>query len=477
VTVVDPDTWQDALTRRLRTLLRTGPLHRVEATKGHRSGQAFSDQDLRAIALRTLDITIEKMGLGTGATFDELREGLRPLIVLSAGEGIDHDQADGIADIVIQALLNESNRRQAFSEPYLALTPEHATRRVLSFHLLRERETADGTTVIIATTEGINLYAGMLEYPVEDAQIAEEAVLQAQVMRGRIADAVRTAQRARLRSIEYEQKIVTILETTRRDIRQVDWINDVLELLDSARGHVKERIESEREILRAVEKRLDTTAEPQTGDQLVTLRETITECVGRHLRLHERLISSNRFYLDEQERQAFRPRLAEPLPALEADVLRAALALPCGRLADQVDHLLAHLQAPRAPIAIRLVQLVDRLLAPRRNEREEAFANTDTDLEELALSPKQFLAEDHAEVLALLNTIAAPTSLSALLQRARDQALSRRVQKLLVLRVLGAYDPQASADAKRISVEACDDEPLSADHFFGDELLLRPVVE
>jgi hypothetical protein len=53
----------------------------------------------------------------------------------------------------------------------------------------------------------------------------------------------------------------------------------------------------------------------------------------------------------------------------------------------------------------------------------------------------------------------------------------RRVQKLLVLRVLGAYDPQASADAKRISVEACDDEPLSADHFFGDELLLRPVVE
>lgn len=50
--------------------------------------------------------------------------------------------------------------------------------------------------MIVATTEGINLYAGMLDYPVEDAQIADEAVLHAQVQRGRLHDAVQTARRA-----------------------------------------------------------------------------------------------------------------------------------------------------------------------------------------------------------------------------------------------------------------------------------------
>ena len=34
-----------------------------------------------------------------------------------------------------------------------------------------------------AYAEGINLYAGMLEYPVEDAQVAEEAVLTGLVKR------------------------------------------------------------------------------------------------------------------------------------------------------------------------------------------------------------------------------------------------------------------------------------------------------
>ena len=60
------DTWHDALTRRLRALVRTGPLHRIESGKGQRALE-LDDQDLRALALRALDVTIEHMGLGTGA--------------------------------------------------------------------------------------------------------------------------------------------------------------------------------------------------------------------------------------------------------------------------------------------------------------------------------------------------------------------------------------------------------------------------
>jgi len=473
--MADPDTWQDALTRRLRTLIRTAPLHRAEASKAHRAA-ALDDQDLRALALRAIDLTIEAMGLGAGISVEELREGLRPLVTTSHPT-LGAAETDEIADLVIGALLNESGRRQAFDEPYLALDGEQATRKVLSFHLLRERATVEGETLIYATTEAINLYAGMLEYPVEDAQIAEEAVLQAQVRRGRIAEAVRTAQRARLRSIEYEQKIVVTLESTRRDIFQVDWVNDVLALLDNARQHLAERIEVEREIGRAVEVRFDTEAEAEGAVQLVALRDTLFDCINRHLRLHERLIGANATYLKEQERQAFAPPIAEPLPALEAEVLRVALTVPCAELAEHADELLSLIHAPRSPVALRLSQLVDRLLAPRHRIAEEAFSIGEADLEELRLDRPRFSIEDHRAVEALLQDLFAaeepPATLSALLVEAKECGLSSAQERLLVLRVLGAYD---SVGEGRVLVVERKKGRLDAPAFFGDELHLSAAM-
>lgn len=441
MTEPNPDTWEDALTRRLRTLLRTLPLHRVESNKAYRS-EVFELQDLRAIALRALDLTIERMGLGHEATFGELQEELRPLILLTHPE-LRHDEADAISETVILGLLNETGRRQAFSEPYLEVTKAAVNRRLLDFHLLRERERADGTTVLVATTEGINLYAGMLEYPVEDAQIAEEAVLQSQVRRGRIADAVRTAQRARLRSIEYERKLLDTLETTRRDIRQVDWVHHMLGFLDTARAHVSERIDVEREILKAVEHRIDAIQE-ESGSQLVTLREALHECITRHVGLHERLIQANGFYLDEQERQSFRPRLAEPLPNMESEVLRLAISMPAGALADLTDPLLALLNAPQVPVPVRLGQLVDRLLAPRRDENEAPFELTEAELERLSAGDRHFTADDHATVTELLEQAEYPTTLGSLLRDAEHKDVSAQARHLLVLRILGAYDPEVS---------------------------------
>ena len=69
------DAWQDALTRRLRTLVRLSPLHRIEATKSARD-IPLDGVDMRALALRALDLAIERMGLGGGMTHDELRDEL-----------------------------------------------------------------------------------------------------------------------------------------------------------------------------------------------------------------------------------------------------------------------------------------------------------------------------------------------------------------------------------------------------------------
>ena len=271
MTEPNPDTWQEALTRRLRTLLRMIPLQRMEAGKGRRE-LALDSQDLRALALRALDLTIERMGLGTGPTYEELSEALVPL-VRACDDRLDDDEVDGVIRLVVDELLNERDRRSAFRESYLAIDRDRIVRRYLDFHLLQEHSAPDGSIVLRATTEAINLYAGMLEYPVEDAQIAEEAVLRSQVSRGRIADAVQTARRARLRSIEYEQKVLSYLETTRRDVTQIDWVRDALVLIRAARVHIQERVDAEGELIRAVDVRLES-ATGEAGAQLAGLRSS-----------------------------------------------------------------------------------------------------------------------------------------------------------------------------------------------------------
>ena len=72
-------TWQDELTTRLRTLLRTAPLHRLEDNKTMRS-EALDAHDLRALSLRAIDAIIEAMGMREGGSLSEVRAALAPLI-------------------------------------------------------------------------------------------------------------------------------------------------------------------------------------------------------------------------------------------------------------------------------------------------------------------------------------------------------------------------------------------------------------
>ncbi len=106
------DSWQDALTRRLRTLVRLSPLHRIEATKSFRD-VPLDAIDMRALALRALDLAIERMGLGGGMTHDELRDELVPLVARMSPD-LDPAARLAVADAVVLGLLNERERRREF---------------------------------------------------------------------------------------------------------------------------------------------------------------------------------------------------------------------------------------------------------------------------------------------------------------------------------------------------------------------------
>jgi hypothetical protein len=441
-----PDTWQEALARRLKTLLRTSPIHRLEASKSQREVE-LAEHDLRALALRVLDAAIEYMGLGGGASREQLIDALEPLI-RGAALSITRQRIEAIANLVIDALLNERERRQAFAERYASLEQDRVVHRLVTFHLLREEEQPDGSIVIRATPEGINLYTGMLEYDVEDAQAADEAVLRAQLSRGRLTQAITTARQARLRSIEYEQKIVTTLRELERDVYQVHWVRDGLPMLRAAQAHIGERLKIEQELVASIDRKLDGS-ETESRRQFASLAETLNDCIGRHMRLERRLIDANDHFLREQERQAFRARHLTPLPHPDADLLRPALELPQRELASVADRLVTWFHAPAAPSIFDLSLLVNRLLAPRRGEGERKFDLEAPDLERLEGLDLRFTNEELATVDALLQTLSPDgESLSVLFERSRSLHHPRSVRHLLVLRVLEAWDAPPGAELR-----------------------------
>lgn len=464
--------WQDAVTRRVRGLLRTDPLHAAERTKGAR-GVDLSTVDLRVLSLRVLDAVIEEMGLGRGAARDEVT-GILLKMLERTSPTLTRAETQLVADITIDALLNDTNRRQAFSAPYVDWSAEAPVRRELSWHLLREVELADGSFVLQATTEGINVYTGMLEYEVEDAQVAEEAVLHAQVKRGRIRDAVRTAQNARLRSIEYETVLQRVLRLVERDVSQVSWQADLGELLDRARDHLTERLESERQLVDMASGRVDDASD-EDAPRLAELIDILEECLGRHIKLHRGIIQASEVFLREQERQYFRPRAVLRLPDLEAEVVSRALELPAGRFDAHVDDLLRSYFPGAARPLVYVPQLVDRLLSPAR-----AGAPTSDELEEVLLdeleeAPFFDAADERAVAATLVDLPDEGATLTDLLAELRGFDARARAESLLVLTVLRAFEDAAEAaqGARPQRTSAAIDDA----GFIGDELLVTPSGE
>lgn len=448
------------LTHRLRSLVRTSPLHRLEVGKALRT-QDLSGHDLRALALLAIDATIEHMGLGYGARRTDLAEALAPMVRAVDPEATPSSIAE-ITDIVVNHLLNESSRRLQFEESYLDFDGTNATTRSVRFHLLKEEEADDGSIVIKATTEAVNLYAGMLDVDVEDAQTAAEAVLKAQLERGAIHSAVATARQARMRSIEYGEKLRATLRQVRRDVSQVD-TKAMLSMAEAARHHLDKRLQVERGLIDAVEERVGD-AEVDDAPALVELRDTLSDCRRRHLELHEEVLGMGKTWLDEQERQNFRRTRATTLPELERDVLQPLLEAQLGQVDPVLDELLVQFHSPITSRVFDLQHIIDSLLAPRRRERDPDVDDAPEELDAIPALEERF---DEAAVQRVAEILEHGGALSDMLIASRQAGDGNEVRRLLVLRTLWAWDPDDGENLSSVTVGA-----LSDPEFDGFDLIV-----
>jgi hypothetical protein len=451
----------DSFVRRVRALLRTAPLHDLEAGKALRDGD-WSPYDLRGLALAAIDTVIDHMGLEFGATGEQVRQRLEQLARMSAPDR-PADEARRVAEAVVTGLLNDRQRREAFALYYSDWSGRRHRRTEVAFKLLEEVEAPDGSVVLRATDEAVNLFVGALDRDIADAHAAAEAILASQLRRGRLDQAVHTARAARLRSIQYASNVERVLDATRHDIRQVDWRADVPDLLSDALAHLAERLETERHLVATVRGLAGThDAGPAAG----ILLDLIEDCQLRHLELHALLLRARTTFLDEQERQRFAVTADSRAFELGDQLLGPLLGCtPAGGL-PAVGRFVAIVTGPQPPRPVRLSDMIDLLLQPRR----VGDAATDVGTPELIDlgDDRRFppAAWDHADRVLAQVPVNGEVRLSKLLRHARANAAGSA--ELVALAALHAFAPEHAGETLR----ATDDGQVLDDPQFGGRDLL-----
>lgn len=444
--------WTNDLAQRLRSLLHATPLTDLRTSDEHHD-ISTRHYDSLTLALKLLDAVVEYTGLEDELDHDGARRVLAPLLRAMdhvAGVEPDVDRHDAVVRRLLAALQNDKSGREPFDVTYLdagergELVTRHVTFRLLSdYHV---GGPGDGRIVLRLSNEAINLVLNALSLDLADAQAATEAVVDSQFRRGRFDDALRSAQNARIRSVNYSRSIDEQLERTQRDVRRVDWREAMPRMLDDARIHIELRLHTEERILEAAEAKLDELAGSEQATQVAQIVSLMKDCRRRHLELHGRLMRARAIFLEAQGRQVFVAARAFARPDLAAQILTPVLRMPA-RVASVLAERAFHLcHPPVAPNVFGFSEYVHYLTRPKREIGPGSHDIAPRDLVSYGSDPAFFSAEVRAAALAALSAVDATTPLSALLRETTAATSAGPVADLIAFVTLRAFAPDRFLD-------------------------------
>jgi len=461
----------EAVARRTRNLLAPAPIFDLERDKGAR-GIDLSQHDLRMLCLALLDVVIDKMGFAQGATRRDVAHALAP-ILQGAEPGISDERKELILDVLIGTLLNERERRQQFVERYAAVEYGQVCWREFAYRLLEEAQSAESDERIFrASPEAINLYTSMLGLNLEDAAVADAAVLRYQAERGRLDDAIHTAHQAQIRAKAYADKVRRALEIARRNADEARWVKDVLPLIADALEHIRDRLSRERDLRAGLEQRRDRASGEDLAKLTILLNE-VEKSERANLELHNLLIRASEKFREEHSRQRLRRRAAL-LPNLEPEVFVPWLGWEGSKALSMLESHLNILSGHTVPTPPGIEQLWAKLLSPPTALTPRT---ADVDLPSMDALPASLLpfgSEDYSGVRDFLRTeLDGKRRLSEMLEAAKARRLSAATRRLFVITAMEQYGADGERQQFRVQTQS---EPLIAEDFAGDELLLSPLA-
>ncbi|MCX2968518.1 MULTISPECIES: hypothetical protein [Streptomyces] len=470
----------EGLARRLRALACTAPLHDLDARKANLSGE-YGIYAMAEIALAAIDAVTLQMDFDTGADHEDVVARLLPRVAAQAPrrEAAEHER---VARWVLENLVNVGSVDRGFRAVYGTFAPDGSyVRRDYDFKLLEEVPGPGGRIYLRTTDEAVNVLVGALDTDVTSAQIAAEVKLEVLVSRGRLADAQLAAEQARYRTVQYAETLRRTLEATRRDVRAVDWLHTVPDLIAEALDHVADRYRHENAILTNIRRARDETAEDRHPDhklRAAELVDIVKDCIRRHTQLQSRLLEAGPLFRAEQDRQAFAPPAARAGLDLYGQLLAPLLGEPVERATRVTDAFFADGAGLRTPPAVRLGDLTELLLTPPAPREHLGAELPEPDLvatpDDSRFSEEQFAAA--TELLTLPPD--APRRLSGLLAQAR--ARDRELPYLVALLAVHAASPPvgtAYRQGERQLLFAVDDGTELQDPEFGGADLVVGTAE
>ncbi|RZQ65674.1 hypothetical protein [Amycolatopsis suaedae] len=467
----------EGLTRRLKALACTAPLHDLDARKAKLDWADATVYQMAEVALHTIDQVTIAMDFDTGADHGEVIRRVTPFVAAQA-PGRGPDEHTQVARWVLDNLINVGTTDRGFRRVYGSVGAGGAyQRRAFDFKLLVELAAPDGEVYLRATDEAINVLVGALDTDVESAQIAAEVKLENLINRGRLADAKLAAEQARYRTVQYGETLRAKLDATRRDVRAVDWEREIPELLDSALSHIESRFRSETAILRNITTARDEAEDADRKRRAAELVDIVGDCIRRHTQLQARLQAAGAVFRAEQDRQQFSGPPQRSAIDLFGQLLNPTLGLP---LADALGPATAFFQAGigvSAPTVPSLPALVSLLLrpAPERDQlvgevpEPELLPAEETD----RYSDEQWRLADE-----LLDLPEVPRRLSGLIAEARR--LDPVLPRLVALRAVHAYGSEVGAALRQgdrqLLVAVDDGTEFTDGEFGGADLLLATAA-
>ncbi|MEU8571181.1 hypothetical protein AB0C51_23040 [Streptomyces pathocidini] len=473
----------EGLARRLRALACTAPLHDLDTRKANLAGE-YGVYAMAEVALAAIDLVTLNMDFDTGADHEQIVARLLPRVAAQAPArpAAEHER---VARWVLENLINVGSVDRGFRAVYGTFGPDGAyVRRDYDFKLIEEVPGHGGSVYLRTTDEAVNVLVGALDTDVTSAQIAAEVKLEVLISRGRLADAQLAAEQARYRTVQYAETLRRTLDATRRNVRAVDWLSTVPDMIAEALDHVADRYRHENAILTNIRRARDeaeTGSDPKMGEhkrRAAELVDIVKDCIRRHTQLQSRLLEAGPLFRAEQDRQAFATPATRTGLDLYGQLVAPVLPLPLERATRVTDAFFARGAGFRTPAAVRVGDLVELLLTPPV-EREHLGAEMPEP--ELIATPddSRFSEEQLASAMELLDLPAdAPRRLSGLLAdaRRRDPELPYLVA---LLAVHAASPPVGTAyrqGEQRLLFAVDDGTALDDPEFGGADLIVGTAL-
>lgn len=457
-------TWWSMALDRQRSLAITSPLQELETLKSHIGAQKH---DIRTYCLYVIDQVALGMRAQRGERIDVVERALADLVTKCEPQS-NEEQRGRIVTWVIEGLLNVRGRGP-FSRILTEFDESGSPRKVdYTFTLLEAKDFGDEVFYLIASSEAIRLYTDLLARDVTDEQVANEYLFRFLVDRGEWEKAAQESGRMELLSLEYEQNIRRAIEITDRNVRALNWKESLLPILQRARQHVGDRIRAENSVLVSLREKLfhDEGLSAVNRTQLAKVESTLDGVICRHTHLSQTLMRAHQHFALAQDSQCYRPRPLTTLANLETDLVGPLFLEPLGALSARAEEFATFIFRPEPRPLFSLVEIVDRLLHPEREYREEVL-DSEEHFEELQTAASFLSEQEESEAEEMIASIANQCTLSDLLDEMAAQGRSLRVQDLVVTTLL-----KAIADTDTIVGVTAIEGRLKAIHYAGAELML-----